>query len=147
MAMPAATVRFGVLGAARITPAALIRPAAANPEASVDVVAARDAVRATKFAGKHGIDRVADTYHALCTDPSIDAVYVPLPNSLHAEWTIKALNAGKHVLCEKPFTSNAEEAAEVATVGRSGCGRVRIGGDGGIPLPLSPARPPDAGDR
>ncbi len=114
--MPAATVRFGVLGAARITPAALIRPAATNPEASVDVVAARDPVRATKFARKHGIDRVADTYHALCADPSIDAVYIPLPNSLHAEWTVNALNGGKHVLCEKPFTANADEAAEVATV-------------------------------
>jgi predicted dehydrogenase len=114
--MPAATVRFGVLGAARITPAALIKPAAANPEASVDVVAARATDRATKFAGRHGIDRVADTYHAVCADPSIDAVYIPLPNSLHAEWTINALNAGKHVLCEKPFTSNAEEAAEVAIV-------------------------------
>jgi predicted dehydrogenase len=112
--MPAATVRFGVLGAARITPAALIKPAAANPEASVDVVAARDTIRATTFAGKHGIDRVAGTYHAVCADRSIDAVYIPLPNSLHAEWTLAALDAGKHVLCEKPFTSNAEEAEEVA---------------------------------
>jgi predicted dehydrogenase len=103
-----------VLGAARITPAALLRPAAADPEVSVTVVAARDKDRASAFARRHGIDRVADDYQEVCSDPSVDAVYIPLPNSLHAEWTLRALDAGKHVLCEKPFTANAVEAGEVA---------------------------------
>ncbi len=111
--MPPSTIRFGVLGAARIAPAALMKPAAGNAEVSVEVVAARDRDRATGYARRHGIDRVAPDYHDVCTDPSIDAVYVPLPNSLHAEWTIRALEAGKHVLCEKPFTSNADEARMV----------------------------------
>lgn len=107
-------VRIGTLGAARITPMALVRPARAVEEAAVVAVAARDRARAEKYAAKHGIARVHRSYDELLADPEIDAVYNPLPNSLHAEWTIKALEAGKHVLCEKPFTSNATEAREVA---------------------------------
>lgn len=107
-------VRIGTLGAARITPMALIRPGRTVDRVEVVAVAARDRSRAKKFAEKHDIPRVHDTYDALLADPEIDAVYNPLPNGLHAEWTIKALDAGKHVLCEKPFTSNAEEARRVA---------------------------------
>jgi predicted dehydrogenase len=77
-------------------------------------VAARDRARASAFATKHGIPRVLDSYQALVEDPDVDAVYVPLPNGLHGRWTIAALEAGKHVLCEKPFTANAEEAEQVA---------------------------------
>ena len=84
------------------------------PEVEVVAVAARDRARAEKFARKHGIPTVHDSYEALLADPTIDAVYNPLPNGLHGEWTIAALEAGKHVLCEKPFTANAEEAEEVA---------------------------------
>jgi predicted dehydrogenase len=113
--MPAAVVRFGVLGAARITPAALLRPAALSSEARVEVVAARDRERAVAYAARHRIPRVADSYEAVVTDPAVDAVYIPLPNSLHAEWTLAALAAGKHVLCEKPFTANVAEARYVAT--------------------------------
>jgi predicted dehydrogenase len=94
--------------------AALIRPARAVPDATVTAVAARDVARARAFAGKHGIPRVHLTYAELLADPDIDAVYIPLPNGLHAEWTIAALKAGKHVLCEKPMTANADEAREVA---------------------------------
>ena len=107
-------VRFGVLGAARIAPSALIRPAAGNPEVAVALVGARDGQRAAAFAARHRIPRVADSYQAVVEDPAIDAVYIPLPNSLHGQWTRAALEAGKHVLCEKPFTANAEEARAVA---------------------------------
>ena len=106
-------VRIGTLGAARITPMALVRPARHIPGVSVTAVAARDRGRAEKFAGKHGIGKVHDDYASLLADPDIDAVYNPLPNSYHAEWTLRALDAGKHVLCEKPFTSNASEAERV----------------------------------
>ena len=112
--MPDRVLRFGVLGAARITPAALLKPARSHPEVRVDLVAARDPSRAAAYASKHRIPRVADGYEAVVTDPDVDAVYIPLPNSLHAEWTLAALEAGKHVLCEKPFTSNTAEADRVA---------------------------------
>lgn len=116
-----APVRIGVLGAARIAPAAVIRPARHVPEAKVVAVAARDTVRATRFAQKHGIPTVVPSYQELVEHPDVDAVYIPLPNSLHAEWTLAALASGKHVLCEKPFTSNAAEAEEVAeAAGHSG---------------------------
>lgn len=107
-------VRIGVLGAARIAPAAVVKPARHSPEAEVVAIAARDRARADAFAKKHGVPRVFDSYAELLADPDIDAIYNPLPNGLHAEWTIAALDAGKHVLCEKPFTSNAEEAERVA---------------------------------
>jgi predicted dehydrogenase len=111
-------IRIGVLGAAAIVPAALTNPAHAITEAQVVAIAARDPKRAEAFARKHGIPRVYQTYKDLLDDPDIDAIYNPLPNSLHAEWTIRALKAGKHVLCEKPFASNAREAEEMATVAR-----------------------------
>ncbi len=107
-------VRIGTLGAARITPPALVRPARQVAEADLVAVAARDHARAEKFAAKHAIPRVLDDYAALIDDPDIDAVYNPLPNGLHAEWTSRALGAGKHVLCEKPLTANAAEAEYVA---------------------------------
>ncbi len=109
-------VRIGTLGAARITPAALIKPARSNPRVEVVAVAARDRSKAEKFAAKHGVPRVVDGYDALIADPDVDAIYNPLPNGLHAQWTIAALEAGKHVLCEKPFTANAAEAEHVAEV-------------------------------
>jgi predicted dehydrogenase len=110
------TLRIGVLGAARIAPAAVVKPARNSAEAEVVAVAARDRARADAFATKHGIPRVFDSYSSLLADPDIDAVYNPLPNGLHAEWTIAALEAGRHVLCEKPFTANAAEAERVASV-------------------------------
>jgi predicted dehydrogenase len=107
------TIRMGILGAARIAPAALIRPARPNLEFEVTSVAARDRARGEAFAKAHGIARVLSDYRALVEDPEVDAVYIPLPNGLHGTWTKAALAAGKHVLCEKPFTANAEEAASV----------------------------------
>jgi len=110
------TVRIGVLGAARIAPPALIHPARMLEGVQVAAIAARDRSRAAGFAAKHGIATVHDSYDALLADPDIDAIYNPLPNGLHGRWTIAALRAGKHVLCEKPFTANADEADSVAEV-------------------------------
>src|SRR5258705_4794042 len=107
-------LRIGILGAARIAPMALIKPAQRNLEAAVVGVAARDVVRAASFAAKHGIERVYSGYDGLLADPGIDAVYNPLPNSHHARWTIRALEAGKHVLCEKPFSATVAEAEAMA---------------------------------
>jgi predicted dehydrogenase len=107
-------LKIGVLGAARIAPAALIKPARRTGRAEVTVVAARDPAKAAKYAKANKIPRVVDSYEALLADPDLDAVYVPLPNGLHGRWTVAALNAGKHVLCEKPFTANADEARQVA---------------------------------
>ncbi len=111
-------VRIGVLGAARIAPAALIGPARDDPAIEVVAVAARDRSKAEAFARKHGIGTAYDDYRALLDSPDIDAVYNPLPNGLHGRWTLAAIAAGKHVLCEKPFTADAEEARTVATAAR-----------------------------
>ncbi len=111
-------IRIGVLGAAAIVPSALINPAKSVHGAQVLAIAARDPKRAYRFAKKHNIPRVHQTYTALLADPDIDAIYNPLPNGLHAEWTIRALKAGKHVLCEKPFASNTQEAEEMAAAAR-----------------------------
>jgi len=115
-------LRIGILGAARIAPMALIRPARAVPEVRVAAVAARDAARARAFAGKHGVPKVHVSYDALIGDPEIDAIYNPLPNALHCDWTLRALRAGKHVLCEKPIASNAGEAERMARAAEeTGC--------------------------
>ncbi|HEX4161292.1 MAG TPA: Gfo/Idh/MocA family oxidoreductase [Acidimicrobiales bacterium] len=107
-------LRVGILGAARIAPTALVKPASRTGRVVVTAVAARDRTKAEAFANKHKIPRVLDSYAAILEDPDIDAVYNPLPNGLHGYWTIEAVKAGKHVLCEKPFTANADEARTVA---------------------------------
>jgi predicted dehydrogenase len=117
-------LRIGILGAARIAPTAVVKPAARTGRASVDAVAARDRAKAVAFARKHRIPRVLDCYEDIVNDPDLDAVYNPLPNGLHGRWTIAALNAGKHVLCEKPFTANADEARKVAEADKANPGLV-----------------------
>ncbi|MFE2757366.1 Gfo/Idh/MocA family protein [Actinosynnema sp. NPDC059335] len=107
-------VRIGVLGAARIVPAALVEPGRSVAAVEVSAVAAREVGRAREFADRHGIAKVHTTYEELLADENLDAVYIPLPNGLHGRWTLAALAAGKHVLCEKPFAANADEAAAVA---------------------------------
>ena len=114
-------LRFGILGAARIAPMALLRPARKLAEVEIVAVAARDPARAARFARRHRIPRVHGSYADLLADPEIDAIYNPLPNALHCPWTLRALRAGKHVLCEKPIASNAAEAEEMAqTAGETG---------------------------
>ena len=112
--MPVDRLRIGILGAAKIAAAAMVKPARSVSNVDVVAIAARDPERAQRYASKHGIARVLPSYADLVADPEIDAVYNPLPNGLHAEWTLAAIAAGKHVLCEKPFTANAAEARHVA---------------------------------
>jgi predicted dehydrogenase len=114
MAESGGPVRIGILGASRFAPMILIKPARGNAEVVVAAVADRDVSQARAFAAKHGVGRVHESYEALIADPDLDAVYIVLPNGLHGRWTRAALAAGKHVLCEKPFTANAAEAREIA---------------------------------
>ncbi len=111
-------IRIGILGAAAIVPSALTNPARSVHDIQILAIAARDPKRAYVFAKKHAIPRVHQTYSALLADADVDAIYNPLPNSLHAKWTIRALKAGKHVLCEKPFASNTQQAEEMAAAAR-----------------------------
>jgi predicted dehydrogenase len=104
---------IGVLGAAGIAPAAVLTPVRRRDDVVVGAVASRSGAR--HYADLHGIPTAYDAYEALLADPSIDLVYNALPPSLHAEWTIAALEAGKDVLCEKPFTMTAAEARRVVT--------------------------------
>lgn len=113
-----AVVRIGVLGCARIVPKALIEPARRFPQAQVVAIASRDRQKAERFARRWGIPRVHNRYEDVLADPEVDAVYIPLPNALHAEWSIRAMEAGKDVLCEKPIAANAEEAEKMAEVSR-----------------------------
>jgi predicted dehydrogenase len=106
-------VRIGILGAANIAASSLVRPARMVAGVTIGAIAARDGAKAASYATKHGIDRSYGSYEELLADDSLDAVYVPLPNALHGAWVLRALATGKHVLCEKPFTANAEEARVV----------------------------------
>lgn len=99
-----------------ITPAALTYPAASNDDVVVAAVAARDRGRAEEFAKQQNIETVYDSYDDVIADESLDAIYNPLPISHHKEYSIKALRAGKHVLCEKSFALNAAEARDMAAV-------------------------------
>jgi predicted dehydrogenase len=108
-------LRLGLLGAARITNLAVIKPAQITGTRLV-AVAARDPARAAAFAETHGIERVHESYLDVINDPDVEAVYNPLANSLHAPWNTAALAAGKHVFTEKPSASNAAEAEDVAAL-------------------------------
>ena len=115
-------LRIGILGAARITENALIIPANLTGQ-TLAAVAARSRDRGTEHAKQHGIERVLESYREVVMDPDIDIIYNPLPNGLHGPWNIEALNAGKHVLSEKPSASHAAEARAVRDVAQSSRGR------------------------
>lgn len=115
-----ARLSWGILGCAAI--ADLIIPAIRQSETGeLTAIASRSADKAAAAARKAGIPRHYGSYEALLADPDIQAVYIPLPNDLHREWVVRAAEAGKHVLCEKPFALNAREAADMAEAGRR-CG-------------------------
>jgi predicted dehydrogenase len=105
-------LRIGVLGAARIAELAIVKPARATGDRIV-AVAARDRRRAETFAAQHDVERVVDSYSDVVSDPEVEIIYNPLANSLHGPWNLAAIAAGKDVLSEKPFASNAEEARAV----------------------------------
>ncbi|HEY1632085.1 MAG TPA: Gfo/Idh/MocA family oxidoreductase [Rhizomicrobium sp.] len=114
-------IRIGILGAAKIAPAAVILPARDNKDFTVVAVAARDRSRAEVYAKEYGIPEVVSDYDALVTHPDVDLIYNPLPPAFHVRWTLATLEAGKPVLCEKPFAMNADEARTmVAAAGRAG---------------------------
>lgn len=116
------TLRIGILGAARVATYALIAPAREVDGVIVAGVASRDIFRATDYAAQHDIPLVFNDYAALIASPGIDAVYNALPPSLHAKWSIAALEAGKPVLCEKPFAlSLADVDAMLEAEARAGC--------------------------
>jgi predicted dehydrogenase len=101
-------VRWGILSTANIN-RLVIPPAQASPAVDLVAVASRDGNRAREYAREWGISRAHGSYEALLEDPDVEAVYISLPNSLHVEWSIRALEAGKHVLCEKPLSGDPAE--------------------------------------
>jgi predicted dehydrogenase len=103
-------IRWGVLSTANIATGKVIPGLRRSPRSEVLGIASREGGRAADVAARLGIGRAYGSYEAMLADPDIDAVYIPLPNHLHAEWTIAAARAGKHVLCEKPLALTADEA-------------------------------------
>ena len=103
-------VRWGILSTAAIN-AAVIPPLQASEASEVVAVASREQARADAYAAEWGIPRAHGTYDALLADPDVEAVYISIPNDTHVEWSIRALEAGKHVLCEKPLTRDPAAAA------------------------------------
>ena len=117
-------LRWGVLGVSESVGRGAVLPALrASRFASLVAIAARDGGRAAAEAKRFGAQRSYGAYADLLADPEVEAVYVPLPNSLHREWTLRALSSGRHVLCEKPLASGAAEAREMAAAA-VGAGRV-----------------------
>jgi len=112
-------LRIGILGGASIAPLVMVKPAMDMHEVEIVAIASRDLKKAQSFAKKHKIGRSYGSYEELINDPNIDAVYIPLPNGLHFQYAKKSLMAGKHVLVEKPCTSNEEQANELFRLAES----------------------------
>lgn len=111
------TVRWGVMGTARIA-TRVTNAIHAVEGAEATAIASRSAERAAAWAAEHNVQRSYGEYQALLDDPELDAIYIPLPPSMHHEWTIRAAEAGKHVLCEKPIAVTTAEAEEMAAACR-----------------------------
>lgn len=120
--MTRTTLRWGLLSTARINDR-LIPAIRATERAELVAVASRDLTRAEAYAAEWDIPRAHGSYEALLDDPDVEAVYVSLPNSLHAEWTIRAAQKGKHVLCEKPLAVSVDQCDQVMAAAES-CGVV-----------------------
>src|SRR5438270_6749740 len=103
-------VKWGIVSTADIN-RKVIPGAHASDKVDLVAVASRDQARADAYAQEWEIPRAYGSYEALLADPEIEAVYISLPNTMHTEWSIKSLEAGKHVLCEKPFTRRADDIA------------------------------------
>ena len=116
VARDAGPVRWGVLGAANIAVRKVIPAMQRGEKCSVIAIASRDGEKARAAAGALGIERAYGSYEELLADPDVEAVYNPLPNHLHVPWTIRAAEAGKHVLCEKPIALSADEARQLLAV-------------------------------
>jgi predicted dehydrogenase len=112
-------IRIGILGAARIAPRGIIKPANALLGAEVVAIGARNIERARDFAARHSIPLALGSYGELVAREDVDLVYVALPPSAHLEWCVKALAGGKHVLVEKPFASNAQDATAMVAAARA----------------------------
>ena len=111
-------MRLGLLSTANIN-RAILQGAAEADGVEVVAVGSRDGARSQSYASEHGIPRAHATYEGLLEDPEVDAVYVSLPNGMHHEWTMRALAAGKHVLCEKPYSRHPAEVEEVFAAAES----------------------------
>jgi predicted dehydrogenase len=107
-------INWGILSTAKIGTTKVIPALQRAEHGVVAAIGSRDSAKARAIAQQLGIPRAHDSYEALLADPAIDAVYIPLPNHLHVPWSLRALAAGKHVLCEKPIALTAAEAAELA---------------------------------
>jgi predicted dehydrogenase len=120
-------LNWGVMGNATIARACVIPAIQESRNGIVRALASRSPQRAIEIQHQNRIDQLYDDYQALIDDPAIDAIYIPLPNHLHHGWTIEALSAGKHVLCEKPLACNARQAQEMAAAAEAN-GRILMEG-------------------
>src|SRR5215217_3944729 len=112
----ARAVSWGVLSTAKIGTEKVIPAMQRSSLLRIDAIASRDIARGRHMAERLGIPKVYGSYEELLADPAIEAVYNPLPNHLHVPWTIKAMEAGKHVLCEKPIALTADEGRQLIEV-------------------------------
>jgi D-xylose 1-dehydrogenase (NADP+, D-xylono-1,5-lactone-forming) len=119
-----AVLRWGIIGPGRIS-TRIVRALSTSTRGTLSAVASRDAQRAAGYAAEHGLGHSFGSYDALLVSPDIDVVYIALPNHLHAAWTIRALQAGKHVLCEKPLALTVNEVDAIAAAAKAS-GRIAV---------------------
>ena len=124
------TLTLGLLSTAKIN-AAILKAARGTDRVRVVAVASRDGARAQAYASEHGLERAHASYDALLADDAVDAVYISLPNGMHHEWSVRALAAGKHVLCEKPYTRDPAEVEEAWDAAEA----AGLVADGGVHVP------------